>query len=115
MVDAQAALFPRVTVTSPRPNATGFPRTDNVTATFSEAMDANTIKATTFILRAGTTSVGAVVTYNATSKTATLNPNATLAPNTTYTAIVRGGSTGVKNTLGDPMFVNKAWRFTTGP
>jgi subtilisin family serine protease len=52
MVDAQAALFPRVTVTSPRPNATGFPRTDNITATFSEAMNSTTIKATTFILTA---------------------------------------------------------------
>ena len=114
MVNAQAALFPRVTATVPKANATGVRRASNVTATFSEAMNANTIKGTTFTLKAGTKSVAAVVSYNATAKKATLNPNATLAPNTTYTATVRGGVTGVKNTLGDPMFTSKVWRFKTG-
>ena len=77
-------------------------------------MNANTIEGTTFTLKAGSNSVAAVVSYNATAKQATLNPNATLALNTAYAATVRGGPTGVKNTLGDPMFVSKAWRFKTG-
>jgi len=115
MADARAVLFPRVTTTSPRPNATGFARTDNVTATFSEAMDGATISETTFTLRAGTTSVDAVVSYNAKTRQATLDPTTTLAPNTLYTASVGTGSARAKNTLGDPMFANKTWRFTTGP
>ena len=114
MVDAQAALFPRVTATVPKANATGIRRGSNVTATFSDAMNATTIKGTTFTLKAGTTSVGAVVSYSATTRKATLNPNATLAPNTTYTATVRGGATGVKNAQGDPMFASKIWKFKTG-
>jgi hypothetical protein len=48
------------------------------------------------------------------SRQATLNPGALIAPNTTYTATVRGGATGVKNTSGDPMFASKTWRFKTG-
>jgi hypothetical protein len=114
MVDAQAALFPRVTTTVPKAKVTGIRRGSNVTATFSDAMNANTIKGTTFTLKAGTTSVGAVVSYSATARKATLNPNATLAPNTTYTATVRGGATGVKNAQGDPMFTSKTWKFKTG-
>jgi hypothetical protein len=77
-------------------------------------MNANTMKGTTFTLKVGTTSVGAVVSYSATTRKATLNPNATLAPNTTYTATVRGGTTGVKNAQGDPMFASKTWKFKTG-
>ena len=114
MVDAQAALFPRVTATVPKANVNGIRRGSNVTATFSDAMNANTIKGTTFTLKAGTTSVGTVVSYSATTRKATLNPNATLAPNTTYTATVRGGTTGVKNAQGDPMFASKTWKFKTG-
>ena len=115
IADAQAALFPRVTATSPMPGATGFARTDNVTATFSEAMNSATISATTFTLKAGTTSVDAVVSYNAKTRQATLDPTTTLAPNTLYTASVGVGSARPKNTLGDPMFANKTWTFTTGP
>jgi subtilisin family serine protease len=114
MVNAQAALFPRVVATVPAPNAAGVVRGSNVKATFSEAMSASTIRGATFTLKAGTTSVAAVVSYSATSRQATLNPNALLAPNTTYTATVRGGATGVKNAQGDPMFMSKTWRFKTG-
>ncbi len=114
IVDSQAALFPRVNTTVPVPNATGIARGSNVTATFSEAMNADTIKGATFTIKAGTKSVAAVVSYSATARKATLNPSAALAPNTTYTATVRGGTTGVKNTSGDPMFTNKIWRFKTG-
>ena len=101
ILNAQAALFPRVIATAPKPNAAGVLRGSNVKATFSEAMNQGTIMGATFTLRAGTKSVAAVVSYNATTRQATLNPSASLAPNTTYTATVRGGATGVKNTQGD--------------
>ena len=118
MADARAALYPRVTGTSPAAGATGVARTANVTATFSEAMNATTISATTFTLvKSGTTTpVGASVSYDAQAKKATLNPSADLAPGATYTATVKAGSSGVKNaTPGDPMVANKTWKFTVSP
>ena len=121
MVNAQAALFPRVTATSPiatSPIKTGVARGSNVTAAFSEAMGAATINGTTFTLaKSGTTSkISATVTYDATAKRATLNPSASLAANTVYTVTVKGGSTGVKNNASPaaPMFASKVWSFKTG-
>ena len=55
----------------------------------------------TFELRNGANVlVPATVTYSAPTRTATLEPNAPLAYSTTYTARVRGGATGVKDTRG---------------
>ena len=118
MADARAALYPRVTGTFPAAGATGIARTSNVTATFSEAMNATTINATTFTLvKSGTTApVGASVSYDAQAKKATLNPSADLAPGATYTATVKAGASGVKNaTPGDPMVAIKTWKFTVSP
>ena len=118
MADARAALYPRVTATFPASNATNVARTANITATFSEAMNATAINTNTFTLvRSGTTTpVGASVTYDATMKKATLNPGVDLARGTTYTATVKGGASGVKNaTPGDPMLTNKSWKFTVSP
>jgi subtilisin family serine protease len=115
MVDARAALFPRVTATAPKPNTTGIRRDFNVTATFSEAMKGTTVNGKTFTLvKAGTTrKMSATVSYSSTKKKATLNPSANLAANTVYKATVKGKSTGVKNTSGDPMFESKVWKFKT--
>jgi subtilisin family serine protease len=118
MADARAALYPRVTATSPAPNATNVARGANTTATFSEAMNATTINTNTFTLvKSGTTTpVGASVTYDVATKKATLNPGVDLAPGATYTATVKGGTSGVKNaTPGDPMVANKTWKFTVSP
>ena len=118
MADARAALYPRVTATSPTAGATGVVRSANVTATFSEAMNATTIGTTTFkLVKAGTTTpVGATVGYDAQAKKATLNPSVDLAPGATYTATVKGGASGVKNAApGDPMVANKTWKFTVSP
>jgi subtilisin family serine protease len=116
MADARAALYPRVTAVFPAANVTGVAKTANVTATFSEAMNATTINTTTFTLvKSGTTTpIGAAVSYDSTKKKATLNPSVDLAPNTTYKATVKNGSSGVKNAVGDPMLVSKSWSFTTG-
>jgi methionine-rich copper-binding protein CopC len=107
---------PTVTATSPASAATGVSRTANITATFSEAMDAATIDGTTFELRdpAGTL-VPAVVSYNATNRRATLNPTPTLAALTTYTATVKGGAADprVKDAAGNALASSKVWSFTT--
>ncbi|WP_310163321.1 Ig-like domain-containing protein [Arthrobacter sp. BE255] len=105
---------PTVTDTSPAAGATGVAVTANVTGTFSEAMNASTVTSTTFTLTGpGTTPVSAAVTYNSTGNVATLNPNADLAANTTYTATIKGGSGGVKDVAGNPLALDKVWTFTT--
>ena len=93
---------PTVTSTAPAANATGVAPGVNVTATFSEAMMPSSINGTTFkLMKAGTTTaIRAVVSYNATAKKATLNPNANLQLGTKYQAMV---STGAKDAAGNPL------------
>jgi hypothetical protein len=57
--------------------------------------------------------IPAVVTYDAASMTATLNPNATLAPGTSYTVNLQGsGGVGLRDLAGNRL-VNSSWAFTT--
>ena len=112
---------PRVTATSPAKGATGVARGTNVTATFSEAMDAATINGTSFkLFKAGTTNrVGAAVTYNAASQKAVLNPNNRLQAGTRYKAVVTTGATDLagnhldqdSTTAGNQ---DKSWIFKVG-
>lgn len=108
---------PTLTARSPAVNATAVSRTANVTATFSEAVQAvsgATTPPPTFTLRnpAGTL-IAAVVTYNATTRVATLNPSVTLAANTVYRVNLVGGANGIKDIAGNPL-ANVTWTFTTG-
>lgn len=102
---------PTVTGVSPADAATGLAVSANVTGTFSEAMDPTTINSTTFTLTdsAGVT-VPAAVSYDGTSKTATLNPDADLKNDATYTATI---TTEVKDTSGNALASNKVWSFKT--
>jgi hypothetical protein len=119
---------PKVTNTTvPAADATRVAPGVNVTATFSEAMDAittdgdpSTISSTTFkLMRAGTTTaIGAVVSYDAMANKATLNPNANLRLGTKYKAVV---TTKAEDLAGNQLDQNsnqsglqqKAWTFTT--
>ena len=86
----------------------------NVTATFSEVMDPATISASSFELRDSLNNpVPASVTYNGATKTAVLNPTGPLAGSTTYTATVKGGTSGVKDLAGNPIAADYAWSFAT--
>jgi hypothetical protein len=105
---------PTVTARTPAA-AAGVPVGNDVTATFSEAVQA--VSGTTFTLKPGTSTstaanIGAAVSYNATTRVATLNPTANLAANTQYTATLTGGSTAIRDTAGNPL-TNVAWTFTT--
>jgi len=117
---------PKVTSTGPANGATKIAPGVNVTATFSEAMDATTtdgdpsIDGTNFkLMKAGTTTaIGAVVTYDADTNKAILNPNANLKLGTKYKAVVTTGAQDVAgNRLDqdqDPSngLQKKAWTFT---
>jgi hypothetical protein len=103
---------PTVVSVAPPDLATGICPSTLVVATFSEAMLASTINATTFTLTAGTppVAVAGVATYNASSDTATFTPSGPLALNTLYTATI---TTGAENLAGYPLASNYVWTFTT--
>lgn len=71
-------------------------------------MTASTLTGETFKLTEGnsTTAIAASVTYNAQSKTATLNPGADLKANTQYTATV---TTGAKDKAGNALAQAESW------
>jgi hypothetical protein len=118
---------PKVMSTAPGNNTAGKAPGVNVTATFSEAMDAvttdgdpSTINGTTFkLMKSGTTTaIAAVVSYDSTANKATLNPNANLRLGTKYKAVV---TTGAQDVAGNRLDQNsslsglqqKSWTFTT--
>jgi hypothetical protein len=83
-----------------------------ITATFSLAMNPATINATTFTLTpvGGTAMVPASVSYNASTKVATLTTSSALLPNTSYTAAITKSATSA---LGIPIGCIYAWTFKT--
>jgi Domain of unknown function (DUF4082)/Bacterial Ig-like domain/Bacterial Ig domain len=107
---------PTVTTSTPANGATNVSRTANMTATFSEAMNAASISTSSFELRnPGNVLVAAVVSYNATTRVATLNPSPTLTALTTYTVTLKGGAVDprVKDTAGNALAANRVWTFRT--
>ena len=105
---------PTVTAVLPAGDATGVPRATNVSATFSEAMEASTISGTTFRLRdPGGAVIPAAVSYDAATRVATLDPSADLAALTRYTATVSGGTGGAADRAGNTLQADRVWSFTT--
>ena len=103
---------PTVVSVTPLSGAAGVCPNSVVTATFSVAMNPATINATTFTLTGpGTTAVAGVVTYNASSNTATFTPSSALALSTLYTATI---TTGAIDEYGIALATNFVWTFTTG-
>ena len=129
---------PSVTSTVPFNGATNVDRDNNVEAQFfsdTGAMDPTTIDASTVLLYRGnltyaqlnpdcsvscTTRVprSATVSYDATTKTATLDPTRRLRAFRNYTAVVEGaGDTdgqAVKDSIGTEMASDYVWHFKTG-
>lgn len=110
---------PSVISTVPSPNATGVDPAADVTATFSEPMDALSINGKTFKLfeKGTTTKIAAVVSYDASTDTAILDPSSSLRAGVTYKAVV---TTGAKDVEGNSLdqkptttgLQQKAWLFT---
>ena len=83
-----------------------------ISATFSEALDPTTINANTFqLFGPGNTQITGTVTYI--NGTATFQPAAVLATVTTYSAVLLGGGSGIKDLAGNAMTSNYTWSFTT--
>jgi hypothetical protein len=96
---------------SPVSGATGVDAATTVTATFAGSLDPGTVTSTTFSLAtAGGTAVPASVSYNDTTKTATLTPTSPLSGATSYTAKL---TTGLHSDDGTPLAAQTTWSFST--
>ena len=97
---------PTVTSQTPAPGATGVASNTDVTAVFSEAVQAATPALQ--LTGPGSTNVAGTTTYDSASRTATFSPTAALSASTTYTA----RASGAKDTAGNTMDA-VTWTFTT--
>jgi hypothetical protein len=103
---------PVVSSTVPVADATGVSVNANLTALFSEPIDAATLTAATFTVTQGTTPVLGAVAYATTTSTATFTPTDPLTANTLYSATL---TTSVKDLAGNGLATAKTWAFTTAP
>ncbi len=107
---------PTVSSITPANNVTDISTATAITATFSEEIDPATLAGSTFELRDPTTAtVPATITYDAATRTATLQPDEPLNTTTTYTAQVKGGANDprIKDLAGNALAASLAWSFTT--
>ena len=98
---------PVVNAIDPPNSANGVALNKVIAVTFSEAMDASTINATTFTLKQGTTVIPGAIVYSGT--TATFTPTAPLTSGA-YTATI---TTGAKDLAGNALAANVVSSFTT--
>jgi hypothetical protein len=102
---------PTVISTVPINEATAVPTNQALSAAFSEAMTSTSINSGTFLLTVkGGASVSGVVTYVAAGSIATFTPDASLEPDTVYTATI---TTGANDLNGTALAQNYVWSFTT--
>ncbi|MEO7889005.1 MAG: Ig-like domain-containing protein [Vicinamibacterales bacterium] len=103
---------PMVTFTVPARADLGVSINRNITASFNEAMDAATITAANFTLKAfgNSAAISGKVTLDATSTTAIFNPDSSLQTNTSYVATL---TVGVKDRAGNAIAADYNWSFTT--
>jgi hypothetical protein len=106
---------PTITAVTPNSGAYGVLTDSSVKVTFSGAIDPATVNASDFVLvrRGATTPISATVRFDAVTGQAILQPNAFLLTSTTYTATIKGGANGVKNSAGIPLAADRTWSFTT--
>lgn len=106
------ATAPTVISVAPQADATGVALNTSITASFSEAMNPQTLDAASFSLECpGAAPVSATVGYAVNGNTATLTPSNTLPAATLCAATV---STDVRDVAGNPLLAPVTWTFTTG-
>lgn len=103
-------VCPVVLSTTPLDGATEVPRESQVTVTFNEAMNPETINQTSFTL-SGPDNVSGTVTFNSETNTLTFVPASKFKYSTTYTGRV---TTSVKDVLGNALQKDYVWTFSTG-
>ncbi|TAL30169.1 MAG: hypothetical protein EPN93_20310 [Spirochaetes bacterium] len=94
---------------SPEADYNGVRTSANVVVTFDEPVSG--VSGTSFYLRQGVTAVPALVVYDPATRTATLDPNASLAVNTVYTVTL---TNAIRDTsVNQNQLVQLSWNFTT--
>ena len=109
---------PMVLLTAPLAGAIDAPVPSDISVRMSAALDPTSLNATTCELRtAGGTPVAASVSYDSATRTIVLHPVSPLAVASTYTARLRGGSSGaaIRGTNNIAMPDDFSWSFTTAP
>ncbi|MEY4748815.1 MAG: hypothetical protein RIQ60_1029 [Pseudomonadota bacterium] len=112
----QDSSAPVVLSVSPAAGATGVDVATRVTARFGESMDATSLNAASFELRGSAGgALAASVVFDAASRTATLTPAVALAPASSYSVLLHGGSVDprVKDAAGNALAADQAWSFST--
>jgi hypothetical protein len=106
---------PVISSVSPADQTQNIALNTNVEATFSKDMDPSTLTTSTFTLtkQGSSTPVAGKVSYSSTTKKATLDPSSDLASNATYTATIRGGTSGAKDSAGNALAQDYSWTFRT--
>jgi hypothetical protein len=104
----ETVTVPSVMSTVPANGATGIAVNTPISATFSMAMNAGSISATTFTVTGPSGAVAGTVVYS--GVTATFTPAAALAYGTLYTGTI---TTGAMDLGGTPLLANYVWTFTT--
>jgi hypothetical protein len=104
---------PYLTGVSPVSGDTSVPGGENVTVTFDEAMDGASFTDSSFYLTASgsTTHLAATLSWNSTTRTATLNPSDDFTARGAYTVTVKGGAGGVKAETGATLASDAVWNF----
>jgi hypothetical protein len=92
------------------PTGTGAPISTNITATFNESMNPDTLNNATVTVEHNDTAVAGNVTYDASSKTVTFDPAGDLNYSETYNTTI---TTGVQDIAGNNMSSDVIWNFTT--
>jgi hypothetical protein len=107
---------PTVVSRVPGPGATEVDPATSLTATFSEPIDPASVDGTSFVLRDPSgAQVPADVSYDGTTRRATLDPTGRLSRSATYTATLAGGPEGVTDARGNPLESDVTWSFDTTP
>jgi hypothetical protein len=109
---------PQVLSTTPAPGATGISYSVAPTATFSEALDPETVDESTVLLTdAANNQVPVNISYDASAFKVTLTPQQLLQPGQAYTVTFKGGSAAphITDSAGTPLASDYAWSFITPP
>jgi hypothetical protein len=104
---------PQLMSTTPAHNSTAVGLNLAITATFNEAIDPATVTPSTLSLVADATgvAVGGTVSYENSSRTAILRPQADLSAGAAYTATV---AAEVADLAGNKLLESYTWQFSTG-
>ncbi len=101
---------PEIVAVQPSENAVDVPIDTSIWATFSKAMESQSINATTITVSDAASAISGTVSYNTDTRTASFTPDDVLFPGTTYTVTISEQVIDIQDLGLSPAVV---WSFTT--